>query len=431
MIDRISLEKQLLVKLLSNHKDYFNYSTLLSDKLFNDSLHRKIYNRAVKIINEGDAPDLIGISSGFNSEELSYVVNLYNSEIYSVNFEKCLLALKECEMKETTLKLCDEITQRIESGSDIFETLDKMETKLSSIKTIDTNETPALHNNISSAMEDLEKKRANKGKMLGISSGYIQLDKLTGGWQSSDLVIVGGASSMGKTALSLSFAKNAAQISKDPTVVFSYEMGTSQLVNRLLSSESDVNNRYISMGVVNDDEFERVYNAANSISDIPLYIDECKSSSITYLINKIKKYSIVEKAKLFVIDYLQLITNPQKGRNREQEVSYIARALKNVAKEMNVCVMALSQLNRSVSNQNQGRPTLSHLRESGEIEQAADIVMFVYRPEYYGIERDAMGNDTRGIAELIIAKGRNIGTGIIPLSFEAEYAKFSNKQTLL
>ena len=246
--------------------------------------------------------------------------------------------------------------------------------------------------------------------LSGITSGFESIDKFTGGWQPQDLIIVGGASSMGKTSFALALAHNAAK-SGHGTVVFSYEMSSTQLVSRLLSAETCIDNRYLIKGTLTDEEWRSIHSATGVIEKAPLYIDECKSTELRYLLNKVRQYVITRDVKLVMIDYLQLVSNMQKGRSREQEVSVIARSLKNLAKELDITVIALSQLSRGVERNEGSRPMLSNLRESGEIEQAADAVVFVYRPEYYNIFADDEGNNVENMAEIIFAKGRNIGIG--------------------
>jgi len=230
---------------------------------------------------------------------------------------------------------------------------------------------------------------------------------------------------MGKTSLGLAFCYNCAKVGV-PTAVFSYEMGDTQLLQRLVSLESEVNNRYIMKGTLQDNELSRVDKAIGKLENVSLFIDECKDSSLRYLLNKIRQYVITKDVKFVLVDYLQLVKGA--GTSREQEVALVARELKNIAKELNITIIALSQLSRAVERKEGCRPSLSDLRESGEIEQASDIVMLVYRPEYYGIMADDSGNSTEGLVDLIFAKGRNIGTGTLPLRFKKEYTKFIDPQ---
>ena len=208
--------------------------------------------------------------------------------------------------------------------------------------------------------------------MVGLPTGFQSVDKFTGGWQETDLIVVGGASSMGKTSLGLAFSYNCSRAGI-PTAVFSYEMGDTQLLQRLVSLESEVNNRYIMKGTLEGGELNRVDKAIGKLEGISLFIDECKDSSLRYLLNKIRQYVITKGVKFVLVDYLQLVKGI--GGSREQEVAMVARELKNIAKELNITIMALSQLSRGVERRDGCRPSLSDLRESGEIEQASDIIM--------------------------------------------------------
>jgi replicative DNA helicase len=277
---------------------------------------------------------------------------------------------------------------------------------------------------LSDVLEELER-RINSDGLTGVPTGFRSLDKFTGGWQETDLVILGGASSMGKTSLALAFALNAAK-QKIPTAIFSYEMSYQQLLMRMISSETGIDNKWMLNGTLDMDNLKLIHKEINKIEKYPLYIDDCNRTSLTYLLNKIRKLHSTKGIKLVLVDYLQLVNASTKKNNREQEVSLIARSLKNISKELGITIIALSQLNRGVGLRTESRPTMADLRESGEIEQAADIVALVYRPEYYGIT-DVEGKNTRGLAEIIFAKGRNIGVGKINMEFIPNLTKFVDK----
>ena len=229
---------------------------------------------------------------------------------------------------------------------------------------------------------------------------------------------------MGKTSFALALAYNAAYYTKTPTVIFSYEMSAIQLLRRLISMDSEIRNRYITNGTLNKDELLKIHDSISNLESIPLSIDEGNLTSLNYLLYRIKEYVKDKQVKLVLVDYLQLVTSKSKSGSREQEVSQVARSLKNLAKELNITIIALSQLNRGVGMRNNSKPTLSDLRESGEIEQAADVVVLIYRPEYYGIEYNDDGKESKGTANIIFAKGRNIGVGEVTLKFKSEITKF-------
>jgi replicative DNA helicase len=266
--------------------------------------------------------------------------------------------------------------------------------------------------------------------LSGLETGYKDLDKLTSGWQNSDLVIIAARPAMGKTAFVLSMAKNMAVDYKIPVVLFSLEMSNVQLVNRLISNVCELDSKKIKNGQLAPYEWEQLDFKIKDLIDAPIYIDDTPSLSVFELRTKARRLCREHDVKCIIIDYLQLMNaSGMSFGSREQEVSMISRSLKGLAKELNIPIIALSQLNRSVEARqgNEGkRPQLSDLRESGAIEQDADMVCFIHRPEYYKIMEDAHGNSTAGIAEIIIAKHRNGSVGDVRLRFKAEFAKFQN-----
>lgn len=263
--------------------------------------------------------------------------------------------------------------------------------------------------------------------ITGVTTGYPCLDNFTNGWQMTDLTIIGAASSMGKTSFALNVAYNAVRAGH-PCAIFSYEMSAPQLLQRLISVESEVSLRELNQGAIDQEQMKLVNNAIAVIEKLPLTIDDCKRTSLNYLTSKIRKYAINNSVEVVFIDYLQLVSvQGKKNGTREQEVSLVARTLKNLAKELNISIIALSQLNRGVSFRGNPKPTMSDLRESGEIEQAADIVCLLFRPEYYNIHSLEDGTDASGLAQIIFAKGRNIGVGEINMNFDSSKTKFSSR----
>ena len=272
---------------------------------------------------------------------------------------------------------------------------------------------------------------ANKEGLSGIPSGFEKVDRLTSGWQPSDLIIIAARPGMGKTALTLSMARNMAVNSNIPVAFFSLEMSSVQLITRLISSETGLSSEKLRTGRLEKHEWEQLNVKVKTLEKAPLFIDDTPSLSIFDLRAKARRLASQHKIRVIVLDYLQLMTagGSQKGGNREQEISTISRNLKALAKELNVPVIALSQLSRAVETRGGSkRPILSDLRESGAIEQDADIVSFIYRPEYYKIDEwdDEERTPTQGQAELIIAKHRNGGLDNIRLKFIAQLGKFDN-----
>ena len=282
---------------------------------------------------------------------------------------------------------------------------------------------------ISQALEQIQNAANRSSGLSGLETGYHKLDKVTSGWQNSDLIIIAARPAMGKTAFVLSMAKNMAVTYNTPIALFSLEMSNVQLVNRLISNVCELEGSKIKSGQLTPLEWDQLMARIKALNGAPLYIDDTPSLSIFELRTKAMRLAREHNIKMIIIDYLQLMNaSGMKFGSREQEVSMISRSLKQLAKELNIPIIALSQLNRSVENRTDGkRPQLSDLRESGAIEQDADIVCFIHRPEYYlHSDTDANGNDIRGKAEFIIAKHRSGSVEDIQLRFRAPFARFEN-----
>jgi len=283
---------------------------------------------------------------------------------------------------------------------------------------------------IKQATEILKIAAQNEGGMTGIPTGYSKLDEMTSGWQNSDLVIIAGRPAMGKTSFALSLAKNIAIDYRQPIALFSLEMNNVQLVQRLISNVCEIPGQKILSGQLSDDEWSRFDRNINKLFGAPIFIDDTPGLSVFELRTKARRLVREKGVKVIMIDYLQLMNaNGMRFGNRQEEVSTISRSLKGLAKELNIPILALSQLNRGVENRegNEGkRPQLSDLRESGAIEQDADMVLFVHRPEYYRIYQDEHGNDMHGIAQILIAKHRKGGTGDVNLRFRHELTRFED-----
>ena len=285
---------------------------------------------------------------------------------------------------------------------------------------------------ISQALKVIQSAAANTDGLTGVSTGYYKLDDITSGWQASDLVIIAGRPAMGKTSFALSMAKNIAADLRVPMAFFSLEMSNVQLVNRLISNVCEIQGSKILNGQLQRDEWERLDKRINNLLGAPLYIDDTPGLSVFELRTKARRLVREHGVKLIMIDYLQLMNaNGMRFSSRQEEVSTISRSLKGLAKELDIPILALSQLNRGVESREglEGkRPQLSDLRESGAIEQDADMVLFVHRPEYYHIYQDDNGRDLHGMAQIIIAKHRKGATGDVLLTFRGEYTRFENPE---
>tara|TARA_R110001606_G_scaffold103561_4_gene226333 strand:+ start:1316 stop:2650 length:1335 start_codon:yes stop_codon:yes gene_type:complete len=424
MTDNKDMEMRLLGRIMSIPKEYYNSHSLMSEGMFTDPLNRKIYKVVSDRLDLGEKVDLVILTKLVKDSLAPYrLAECYSLDFSHYNTEHMILFLSQEEKKIRLKKLIEVTNNKLNRNDDLFEVLDYVETELKPISEVRGSDIPDIKKQLKVLHDDIQR-RMSSDEMVGVPTGFQSIDKFTGGWQETDFIVIGGASSMGKTSLGLAFCYNCSKAGI-PSAVFSYEMGETQLLQRLVSLESSVNNRYIMKGTLQNDELARVDTAIGKLERTELYVDECKDSSLRYLLNKIRQYVITKSVKFVLVDYLQLVKGS--GHSREQEVAMVARELKNIAKELNITIVALSQLSRSVEKRGGGnRPMLSDLRESGEIEQASDIVMLVYRPEYYGIMQDDNGNNTEGLVDLIFAKGRNIGTGVLPLKFEKEYTRFSD-----
>lgn len=285
---------------------------------------------------------------------------------------------------------------------------------------------------IKNAIDVIQKAAANKDGLTGVPTGYHKLDDITSGWQSSDLIIIAGRPAMGKTSFALSMAKNIAADYQVPMAFFSLEMSNTQLVNRLISNVCEIQGSKILNGQLRPDEWERLDKRVNNLLGAPLYVDDTPGLSVFELRTKARRLVREHNVQIIMIDYLQLMNaNGMRFSSRQEEVSTISRSLKGLAKELEIPIIALSQLNRGVEGREglEGkRPQLSDLRESGAIEQDADMVLFVHRPEYYHIYQDDGGRDLRGMAQIIIAKHRKGATGDVLLTFRGEFTRFENPE---
>ncbi len=309
-----------------------------------------------------------------------------------------------------------------EAGADIDVLLDEAESKIFEITRAREHKSfTVLKDAVKDAFKKIEKLYEKKEAVTGITSGYADLDKLTSGFQPSDLIIVAGRPSMGKTAFALNCALNGALKHQIPVAVFSLEMSKEQLVMRLLCQEARIDAHRLRAGFLKDSDWPKLARAAGSLADTPLYIDDSGALSILEMRAKARRLQSEKGLGLVVVDYLQLMHSKAGSEGREREISDISRGLKALAKELSIPVIALSQLNRSLEQRTDKRPMLSDLRESGAIEQDADVIMFVYRDEYYNAE-----SDQKGLAEIIIGKQRNGPTDTVTLRFFKEYTRFEN-----
>ncbi len=430
------LEKAVLGALLIQTEAIFNVMDVLRADSFYDPAHQAIYQ---SILDLGTAHKPVDIMTVAHDLKAKDKLDIVGGEVYLAELTDRLATASHLEfharivhqkfVQRELIKASAEIQKRsYEVGEDVEELINFAEGEIFKISEGNIkSETQKINTIVAEAMDAITEAAKNKDQLLGTPSGFTPLDRITSGWQPSDLVIVAARPSMGKTAFVLSMARNMAVDYQKPVAVFSLEMASLQLVNRLISAEVEIGGDKIRRGDLKDYEWAQLESRVKNLETAPLYIDDTPAISVFELRAKCRRLArSKEGISAIIIDYLQLMTAgvDMKG-NREQEVSTISRSLKAIAKELNVPILALSQLNRSVeARSGDKRPQLSDLRESGAIEQDADMVLFIHRPEYYGITTDSEGQSLLGMAEIIIAKHRNGAVGSVMLKFKKEFAKF-------
>lgn len=355
-----------------------------------------------------------------------YIAELTSRVSSAANIEYHARVVIEQAIKRELIQIASRVHQdAYEDTTDVFELLDKTEQSIFAIADANLRKNyDNMKNLMSHAFQELQVLREHKDGLTGVPTGFTGLDRITSGWQNSDLVIIAARPGMGKTAFVVSAMRNAAVDFKRPVAIFSLEMASVQLVNRMISAEAELEGEKIRKGNLADFEWQQLVHKTSRLASAPIFIDDTPALSILELRAKSRRLRAEHNVELIIVDYLQLMRGDT-GGNREQEIASISRALKSIAKELNVPVIALSQLSRGVETRGgDKRPQLSDLRESGSIEQDADLVVFLYRPEYYKITVDEEGMPTQGMAEMIVAKHRNGNTGTVKMKFIGKYTKF-------
>ena len=436
------IERIVLGALMIDKDAFTIVGEILHPETFYEVRHQKIYE-AIRQLNMDERPvDLLTVIEELKRmgtlEEVggqAYIVELTAHVASSAHIEYHAHILAQKYMARQLISFASVVeTKAFDETIDVNALMQETEKNLfdlsqKNLKKDYTHIDPV----VTEAINVLQKAAANKGDLTGLPTGYTELDKMTAGWQPSDLVIIAGRPAMGKTAFALSLAKNIAVDYNIPIAFFSLEMSDVQLGNRLISNVCEIEGRKILNGQLDATEWKRLDANVGRLQKAPIYVDDTAGMSIFELRTKARRLVREKGVKILMIDYLQLM-NASGARfgSRQEEVSTISRSLKGLAKELNIPVLALSQLNRSVeSREGDGlegkRPQLSDLRESGAIEQDADMVLFVHRPEYYHIYEDAHGHDLRGLAQIIIAKHRKGATGDVLLRFRGAFTRFENR----
>lgn len=437
----IDLEEAVLGALMLEKDALSSVIDILKPEIFYQEAHQKIFEAIHLLFQKSKPVDILTVTAELRQlgtlEMVGgayYITNLTNRVASAANIEFHARIISQKYIQRELIRISTEIINNAyEDTTDIFDLLDHAEKNLFDIAQNNLRrDTQKMDEIIKQSLATLEELRTKTDGLTGVPSGFTGLDRITGGWQKSDLVIIAARPAMGKTAFVLSCARNAAVDFKKPVVVFSLEMSSVQLVNRLISGETEIEQEKIRKGNLAEWEWQQLHSKIGRLTEAPLLIDDTPALNIFEFRAKCRRLKSQYDIQMVIVDYLQLMHGKGEGKgggNREQEIGSISRALKSVAKEIDIPVLALSQLSRAVESRpglNGKRPQLSDLRESGSIEQDADMVLFLYRPEYYGLMEDEQGRSQAGIGEVIIAKHRNGETGIVPLRFIGKYVKFAD-----
>ncbi|MBP3664624.1 MAG: replicative DNA helicase [Tyzzerella sp.] len=428
----IEAEQAVVGAMLMDRDAILTSSEIICGEDFYQSAYGVIFDAIVEIYNEGKPVDLITLQERLKERDvpaeissLEFVRDLVTAVPTSANVKYYAEIVSEKSMLRRLIKLNDDISNMCYLGKEpmeaVLETTEKKVFEL--VQKRNTGDFVPIKDVVLSALEKIELASKTSGSVTGIPTGFLDLDYKMAGLQPSDLILVAARPSMGKTAFVLNIAQHVAFKAKKSVAIFSLEMSKEQLVNRLFALEAQVDSQSLRTGNLKDEDWEKLIESAGIIGKSNLIIDDTPGISISELRSKCRKFKLEHGLDLIIIDYLQLMTGRVGGRSesRQQEISEISRALKGLARELNVPVIALSQLSRAVEQRPDHRPMLSDLRESGAIEQDADVVMFIYRDDYYNKD-----TELKNVAEIIIAKQRNGSIGTVNLTWLPNYTKFAN-----
>jgi len=408
---------------------------LLTSSTFYVKAHQSIFEAMVSLFEAGEAIDTVTVYEELKKREqvdetggAVYLSKISQNISSAANIEYHAKIILEKEILRGLITSSHEIARAAYEGTeDAFDLLDRAERKIFEITESHLKKSfTGMDRAVRDALEYIEAIHSKSNIKFSVPTGFYELDDMLGGFQKSDLIIIAARPSMGKTALALSIARNAAIDHKIPVGIFSLEMSTMQLIIRLLCAEGRLNAHLVRTGKLPHEEGVKLSKNAHKLIEAPIYVDDTPAQTVLEIRAKARRLKAEKNIGMIIIDYLQLMQGPAKAESREREISHISRSLKSLAKELNIPVIALAQMNRAVEARTDKRPQLSDLRESGSIEQDADVVTFLYRPEYYGIKVDQDGNSLEGVTEIIVGKQRNGPTGDVKLAFIKEYARFEN-----
>ncbi len=426
----LEAEQAVLAAMFNDRDAILEVIPLLKESDFYRHDHGVLF-ATMRKMNEQNVPvDLVTITAQLDKDGnlekaggIAYVAQIANSIGSAANVTHYANIVKEKAVLRDLINIASNISNRsyddTEDTEKILDDAERMVLEISQKRTR-SGLTPVAEV-IDQTLSHLEILSQKKDGLTGLTSGFVDLDRITSGWQKSDFIILAARPAMGKTALALNMAQNAAMATKQPVAIFSLEMSKEQLVNRMISSLAEIDQQTLRNGRIFGDDWIRLVNAVAPLGDAPVYIDDTPAISVREVRAKARRLKTEQGLGLIIIDYLQLMGSTGRVESRQQEVSQLSRSLKALARELDIPIIALSQLSRSVEQGQEKKPSLSHLRESGSLEQDADIVMFIYRDEYYNED-----SDKKGQAEIIIAKHRNGATGSVDLSFRKEFTKFGN-----
>ncbi|MBQ2283095.1 MAG: replicative DNA helicase [Agathobacter sp.] len=430
MPNSLEAEQSVIGSMIMDKEAIVTAMEILIKEDFYHQQYGVLFDAMIELYSAGQPVDLVTLQNKLKEKDvpkeissLEFVRDLVTAVPTSANIKYYANIVKENSMKRKLIRVMEDIENECYAGKESLDSvMDKTEHDVFALLSSRTGgEYVPIRTVVMNALEKIEKASKQSGTVTGIPTGFIDLDYRTAGLQPSDLILVAARPSMGKTAFVLNLAQHVAFHENLCTAIFSLEMSKEQLVNRLFSLESRVDAQALRTGNLSDADWEKLIEGAGIIGNSELIIDDTPGISISEMRSKCRKYKLEHDLKLIIIDYLQLMTGSGRSESRQQEISEISRSLKALARELNVPVIALSQLSRAVEQRPDHRPMMSDLRESGAIEQDADVVMFIYRDDYYNKD-----TELKGISEIIIAKQRNGPIGTVNLAWLPEYTKFAN-----
>ena len=428
----IEAEQSVIGSMMIDREAIVVASELISGDDFYNKQYGVVFESMVELHEEGRPVDLVTLQDRLKEKDvpgevssLEFIRDIITAVPTSANIKHYADIVAEKSILRKMIRLNEDIANQCYSGKEnmefILEDAEKRIFEL--VQKRNSGDFVPIRQVVMNALEKIEAASRSSGRVTGVATGFLDLDYKTSGMQPADLVLIAARPSMGKTAFVLNIAQHVAFRLKEAVAIFSLEMSKEQLVNRMFSLESNVDAQNLRNGTLNDEEWEKLIESAGVIGKSKLIIDDTAGISISELRSKCRKFKLEQDIKMIIIDYLQLMSGSGRTESRQQEISEISRSLKKLARELNVPVLALSQLSRAVEQRPDHRPMMSDLRESGAIEQDADVVMFIYRDDYYNKD-----SEKKGISEIIIGKQRNGPIGTVELVWLPEYTKFANKE---